>query len=77
MQSAIKDYQKSLALDPDFMYGHIQLGVAQYKAGDINASKSTFNDALKRFKSNGEIFNYHGEILLDMQQFDDGKHQLF
>ena len=36
--NAAKDYQKSIDLDSDFIYSHIQLGVTQYKMGSISSS---------------------------------------
>ncbi|KND02792.1 uncharacterized protein SPPG_01873 [Spizellomyces punctatus DAOM BR117] len=68
---AIEDYKKSISLDDTFVYAHIQLGVAQYKLGDISTAVTTFEKAARKFKSSGEVFNYHGEILLDTQRFDE------
>ncbi|TPX64440.1 hypothetical protein SpCBS45565_g05841 [Spizellomyces sp. 'palustris'] len=68
---AIEDYKKSISLDDTFVYAHIQLGVAQYKLGDISTAVTTFEKAARKFKASGEVFNYHGEILLDTQRFDE------
>ncbi|KAJ3186541.1 TOM (translocase of outer membrane) complex component [Gaertneriomyces sp. JEL0708] len=71
MQGAIDDYKKSISLDEDFVYPRIQLGVAQYKMGDVGAANATFEKATRRFKESGEVFNYQGEILMDSQRFDE------
>ncbi|KAJ3089658.1 hypothetical protein HK102_005844 [Quaeritorhiza haematococci] len=71
LAGAADDYRKSLVLDDDFVYAHIQLGVAQYKMGDIGDATVTFRKASKKFKDRAEVYNYHGEILLDQQKFQD------
>ncbi|KAJ3129951.1 TOM (translocase of outer membrane) complex component [Nowakowskiella sp. JEL0407] len=71
LQGAIDDYQKSISLDPEMLYANIQLGVSQYKLGDVGISEATFIKATRKFKDAPEIYNYHGEILLDQQKFDE------
>ncbi|KAJ3003862.1 TOM (translocase of outer membrane) complex component [Thoreauomyces humboldtii] len=68
---AIEDYKLSIGIDPNFVYAHIQLGVAQYKVGEVQTAIDTFKKATRKFAKSGEVFNYHGEILLDTQQFDE------
>ncbi|KAJ3277803.1 TOM (translocase of outer membrane) complex component [Borealophlyctis nickersoniae] len=70
-QGALEDYKRSLKLDENFVYAHIQHGVANYKLGDVTAAVSIFKKAARKFKNSGEVYNYHGEILLDTQQFQD------
>ncbi|KAJ3086149.1 TOM (translocase of outer membrane) complex component [Physocladia obscura] len=70
INAAIADYRRSLELDNDFVYAHIQLAVAQYKNGDIGEAEKTFTKALKLFSSVPEVFNYYGEVLLDMEKYD-------
>ncbi|KAJ3147872.1 TOM (translocase of outer membrane) complex component [Geranomyces michiganensis] len=70
-QGAVEDYKRSIELDASFVYAHIQLGVALYKLGDVQGAVDTFRNAEKRFKKSGEVFNYHGEILLDTQQYEE------
>lgn len=67
---AASDYQKSIDLDRDFIYSHIQLGVTQYKMGSIASSTATFRRCLKNFEKVPDVHNYYGELLLDQ-----GKHQ--
>ncbi|KAJ3075763.1 TOM (translocase of outer membrane) complex component [Podochytrium sp. JEL0797] len=69
--AAISDYTKSLELDSDFVYAHIQLAVAQYKNGDLEAAEKTFERALIKFSNVPEVFNYYGEVLLDMARFEE------
>ncbi|KAF2643687.1 mitochondrial precursor protein [Massarina eburnea CBS 473.64] len=68
---AAKDYQKSIDLDPDFIFSHIQLGVTQYKMGSIASSMATFRRCMKNFKSVPDVYNYYGELLLDQQKYQE------
>jgi import receptor subunit TOM70 len=68
-QAAAADYQKSIDLDKNFIFSHIQLGVTQYKQGSIASSMATFRRCIKDFKRVPDVYNYYGELLLDQQQF--------
>jgi len=63
--NAAKDYQKSIDIDPDFIFSHIQLGVTQYKMGSIASSTATFRRCIKNFEDVPDVYNYYGELLLD------------
>ncbi|KAJ9156295.1 Import receptor [Pleurostoma richardsiae] len=66
---AAKDYQKSIDLDRDFIFSHIQLGVTQYKMGSIASSMATFRRCMKNFEKVPDVYNYYGELLLDQGKF--------
>ena len=68
---AAKDYQKSIELDKDFIFSHIQLGVTQYKMGSIASSTATFRRCIKNFDRVPDVYNYYGELLLDQQKYQD------
>ncbi|KAK3327440.1 mitochondrial outer membrane 72K protein [Cercophora scortea] len=68
---AAKDYQKSIDLDRDFIYSHIQLGVTQYKMGSIASSMATFRRCMKNFEKTPDVYNYYGELLLDQGKYQD------
>lgn len=68
---AAKDYQKSIDLDRDFIFSHIQLGVTQYKLGSIASSMATFRRCEKNFAKVPDVYNYHGELLLDQSRYQD------
>ncbi|KAF2087778.1 mitochondrial precursor proteins import receptor [Saccharata proteae CBS 121410] len=68
---AAKDYQKSIDLDKDFIFSHIQLGVTQYKMGSIASSMATFRRCMKNFDKVPDVYNYYGELLLDQQKFQE------
>ncbi|KAF3931971.1 hypothetical protein ABW20_dc0102389 [Dactylellina cionopaga] len=68
---AARDYQKSIDLDRDFIYSHIQLGVTQYKQGSIASSFATFRRCLKNFDKNPDVYNYYGELLLDQNKYEE------
>ncbi|KAI9891516.1 MAG: TOM (translocase of outer membrane) complex component [Vezdaea aestivalis] len=71
LAEAITLYQKSIDLDKDFIFSHIQLGVTQYKMGSIASSTATFRRCIKNFDKNPDGYNYYGELLLDQQKFED------
>lgn len=68
---AAKDYSESIALDKDFIFSHVQLGVTQYKMGSLAPSMATFRRCLKTFSHSPDVFNYYGELLLDQQKYDE------
>ncbi|KAF2871587.1 hypothetical protein BDV95DRAFT_607014 [Massariosphaeria phaeospora] len=68
---AAKDYQKSIDLDKDFIFSHIQLGVTQYKMGSIASSMATFRRCVKNFDKVPDVYNYYGELLLDQQKYQE------
>ena len=68
---AAKDYQKSIDLDPAFIFSHIQLGVTQYKMGSVASSMSTFRRTIKKFDKTPDVYNYYGELLLDQQKYQE------
>ena len=68
---AARDYQKSIDLDKNFIFSHIQLGVTQYKMGSIASSMSTFRRCIKNFDKVPDVYNYYGELLLDQSKFQD------
>ncbi|WPH01784.1 TPR-like protein [Acrodontium crateriforme] len=68
---AATDYQKSIDLDPKFIFSHIQLGVTQYKMGSIASSMATFRRCIKNFGDKSDVYNYYGELLLDQQKYSE------
>ncbi|KAG2002581.1 ADP/ATP carrier receptor [Coprinopsis cinerea AmutBmut pab1-1] len=68
---AAEDYTKSTELDDQFVFSHIQLAVAQYKAGNIANSMAQFRRTMKAFPQRSEPQNYYGELLLDQQRYQD------
>jgi import receptor subunit TOM70 len=72
---AVEDYTASLeneTPEESSVYVHIQLGVAKYKVGDVVGAEKKFREAKKAFPESAEVWNYHGEILLDKQSFNEG-----
>ena len=69
--NAAADYSKSAELDKKFVYSQVQLGVAQYKLGQIKDSLVTFRKCIKNFKNSAEVYNYYGEILLDQGNYQE------
>lgn len=71
LAEAQKDYQKSIDLDKDFIFSHIQLGVTQYKMGSIASSMATFRRCIKNFPKVPDVYNYYGELLLDQGNYSE------
>ena len=68
---AAKDYQKSIDLDRDFIFSHIQLGVTQYKMGSVASSMATFRRTMRNFDQVPDVYNYYGELFLDQQKYEE------
>lgn len=71
LAEAQKDYQKSIDLDKEFIFSHIQLGVTQYKMGSIASSMASFRRCIKNFPKVPDVYNYYGELLLDQGNFSE------
>lgn len=70
VEYAIAEYKKAIELDDSFLFAHIQLGVSHYKNRDVASSMQVFERAIRKFKDNSVIYNYFGELCLDLQNFD-------
>lgn len=65
------EYQKSLELDPVFIFSHIQLAVARYKNNEPEKAMHQFRKFLREFSTSPEVFNYYGELLLDQHKYEE------
>ncbi|ORX58591.1 TPR-like protein [Piromyces finnis] len=74
-EDSIEDYKKSAELDPTFVFSYIQQGVAYYRNGSTPTAIKTFEDASKKFPNSPDLHNYYGEILMDLQRFDDAMNE--
>ncbi|KAJ3735563.1 hypothetical protein DFJ43DRAFT_991372 [Lentinula guzmanii] len=70
-EDAAENYTKSTELDDGFVFSHIQLAVAQYKAGNLANAMAQFRRTMKSFPQRSEPLNYYGELLLDQQRYQD------
>jgi import receptor subunit TOM70 len=68
---AISEYRRSSELDPSFIFSHIQLAVAQYKAGSQDKALHQFRRLVEKHPESAEVYNYYGELLLDQQRFEE------
>ena len=55
---AAENYTRSMELDDDFVFSHIQLAVAQYKSNNLANSMATFRKTLRAFPQRSEPHNY-------------------
>jgi len=74
-EDSIEDYKKSAELDSSFVFCYIQQGVAYYRNGSTPTAIKTFEDASKKFPNSPDLHNYYGEILMDLQRFDDAMNE--
>ncbi|KAJ2800363.1 TOM (translocase of outer membrane) complex component [Coemansia furcata] len=68
---AAKNYERAAGLDSDFVYPRIQLGVVQFKIGKMQDALATFKDAMERFPTRSDLYNYYGEVLAEQGGPDD------
>lgn len=69
--NALLNYDKSIALDPNFLFAEIQKAVALYRSQRIDEAEQVFVEAEKRFPDSPDVSYYHGEILLDSQKIEE------
>ncbi|CAG8559440.1 10982_t:CDS:10 [Diversispora eburnea] len=72
---AVKEYQRRIELDSDFVFAYIQLSIAQYKNGSIPEGMKTFQKGLQKFPKSAEMYNYYGEMLADQRRLDEAMEQ--
>lgn len=66
-QGAVNDYQKAATLAPDFLFAKIQWAVSLYRLGEQGKSEKLFKELAKKYgDSVGDVWNYWGEVLMDM-----------
>lgn len=70
-EKAIAEYRRSSEVDPIFIFSHIQLAVAQYKNSQVEQAMVQFRRLSERFPDSPEVSNYHGELLLDQQKYEE------
>ncbi|KAJ2159638.1 TOM (translocase of outer membrane) complex component [Coemansia sp. RSA 552] len=63
--NAATEYERAAELDADFVYPRIQLGVVQFKLGKMQEAMTTFDDAMKKFPTRSDLYNYYGEVLAE------------
>jgi import receptor subunit TOM70 len=68
---ALADYNRSIELDDEFAFSHIQRAVSLYRLGKTRESKTEFDSILAKFPHSADIHYYYGEILLDQRLIDD------
>ncbi|CDO56812.1 hypothetical protein DV451_004515 [Geotrichum candidum] len=71
INDSIENYKKVISLDPGFILSHIQLAVSYYRLGDVKKSNEYFENLEAEFPHSYEVFNYHGEILVDTRKYDE------
>lgn len=72
IKGSVEDFKYALTLDSGLVYAQIQLAVALYKDGQVEASLAAFAEAEKTWPARADILNYKGEIYLDQGRHEKG-----
>jgi import receptor subunit TOM70 len=69
LASALLDLRKAAALDPGSVLSRIQLGMTLHRLGQATEARKVFAEAEKAFPKSADVLNYHGELLVEAQDF--------
>lgn len=74
-ETAVTDLEHSLKLNNSVPYTHIHLGFSHFKQSQAlnqNTTKALeiFNEAEETFPDHPDVYNFHGELLAEMQMFE-------
>ncbi|HTL03512.1 MAG TPA: tetratricopeptide repeat protein [Vicinamibacterales bacterium] len=70
---ALKDFQKSVKLDPNNFKALNGLGYAYRKTGDYEKALQNYDEALKLSPNFPDAIEYRGEAYLNLNRLDDAK----
>jgi len=62
-KAAIKGYETALNRWPDSLLAHMGLGNSYYALGDLESAEKTFQEATRRYPTEGSVFNNLAEVL--------------
>jgi tetratricopeptide (TPR) repeat protein len=68
--AAVKDYEKAIAIKPDYSKAHFNLGCTLQDLGQLDASAKSFEKAIVFEPGYAEAHNNLGIALKDLKQFD-------
>jgi len=71
LSAALTDYQRSLKLDSSVPFVHVQLAVIYFRSQATQNSIDTFKEALEKFPNYGDLYNYYGEVLVELQKYEE------
>lgn len=72
LDSAIILFNKTLAVSPRYVYAHINMGVAQARAGNDAVAENHYKYALELDSLNPEIYYFYGDWLIRKQRVKEG-----
>jgi import receptor subunit TOM70 len=73
LASALLDLRKAVALDAGSVLSRIQLGMTLHRSGQATEARKVFADAEKAFPKSADVLNYHGELLVEAQDYAAAK----
>lgn len=68
LEEAVAELKRGLALDSSVMLTHIQLAMSHFRLGRREESLRAFSEAERLFPKCAEVFNFHGELLVECGQ---------
>jgi len=73
LASALLDLRNAVALDRGSVLSRIQLGMTLHRSGQATEARKVFAEAEKAFPKSADVLNYHGELLVEAQDFAAAK----
>ncbi|MCX5784889.1 MAG: tetratricopeptide repeat protein [Elusimicrobia bacterium] len=67
---ALRDFHRSIGLDPEYQFGYIGLALAHSAQGDYQAAETYINKAIQLNESNPECYVAHGRVYLAQGEYD-------
>jgi import receptor subunit TOM70 len=68
LDEAVVELKRGLAVDKSIMLTHIQLAMSYFRLNQRDESLKAFEAAERLFPNSAEVFNFHGELLIECGQ---------
>jgi len=68
---AVSDLRDAVRLDSSSVLAHVHLGMALHRNQQQNEALQAFEKAAALFPKSPDVFNYYGELLLELQKTDE------
>lgn len=72
IDSAVTLFNKTLSVSPNYVYAHINMGVAQARLGHDAEAEGHYTYALQLDPGNPEIYYFYGDFLIRKQRVKEG-----
>lgn len=71
LDEAVAELQRGLAADESVMLTHVQLAMSYFRLGRREEALRAFATAERLFPESAEVFNFHGELLVECNQLSE------